>query len=100
MTTKQTKASLFNERSIGIPPPPPAKAPNQTSLNLHGVFTGWLQIKKYIKLYLVFGTVDETRASEGEEESEGRQSVITNANKQTECSPEVFYKWHPFCSLL
>lgn len=34
------------------------------------------------------------------EESEGCQTVITNANKQTECSLEVFYKWYPFCSLL
>lgn len=32
------------------------------------------------------------------EGSEGRQTVITNANKQTECSLEVFRKWCPFCS--
>lgn len=34
------------------------------------------------------------------EESERCQTVITNANKQTEGNPEVSYKWYPFCSLL
>lgn len=32
------------------------------------------------------------------EGSEGCQTVITNANKQTECSLEVFRKCYPFCS--
>lgn len=39
------------------------------------------------------------RGGWGESEgSEGCQTVITNANKQTECSLEVFHKCCPFCS--